>query len=147
MQMTVSCFHWHWDWYMMYIIVFFSTYQRACKLYINITFSTSVILLITKPILHQSSIEVQRGEDCDRKWPLPQRGVIGNPIKRKCHAGNCVSQCESSTWGGSHWIQARGDMWHWSLTSSPLLPVLLLHSLQLPNSDYFFLSTLKLSVV
>lgn len=23
-------------------------------------------------------------------------GVVGNPIKRKCHAGNCVSQCESS---------------------------------------------------
>lgn len=52
-----------------------------------------------------------------RKWPSPQKGVIGKPIKRKCHAGNCILQCESSTHGALHWIQWRGDnsMWHWSL--------------------------------
>lgn len=35
-------------------------------------------------------------------------GAIGNPIKRKCHAGNCVSQCESSVQGGLYWILGGG---------------------------------------
>lgn len=64
------------------------------------------------------------------------RKVIGNPIKRKCHAGNCVSQCESSVRGGLHWIQGRADMWHWSLTASLPFPVFLLHFFQSPHSDF-----------
>lgn len=58
---------------------------------------------------------------CAGKWPLPQKGVIGNPIKSKCHAGNCVSQCESSMQSSWSWIQGRGDVWHWSLAAIRLV--------------------------
>lgn len=97
------------------------THWSACKLYVNIIFGTSVISPftgVTPSSIQHWNIGREKTLACARKWPLPQRGVIGNPIKRKCHAGNCVSQCESSARGGSQWTQGRGDMWRRSLTAS-----------------------------
>lgn len=45
-------------------------------------------------------------------------GAIGNPIKRKCHAGNCVSQCESSVHGGLYWILGGGGT-RWYVALKP----------------------------
>lgn len=36
---------------------------------------------------------------CEKNDLCLKKGVAGNPIKRKCHAGNYVSQCESSVPG------------------------------------------------
>lgn len=97
------------------------THWSACKLYVNIIFGTSVISPftgVTPSSIQHWNIGREKTLACARNWPLPQRGVIGNPIKRKCHAGNCVSQCESSARGGSQWTQGRGDMWRRSLTAS-----------------------------
>lgn len=59
------------------------------------------------PPLRRPPAEIQDGEDfdlCQDVTFASEMGAIGNPIKRKCHAGNCVSQCESSVqglyWGG-----------------------------------------------
>lgn len=116
-------------WYSLWPLWLHLQNKGAFESHVNITWSTSVMLpfVITLPLIYRR----EKTLTCARKWPLPQKGVIGNPIKEKCHAGNCVSQCESFVRGGSHWIQGRGDMWHWSLAASLTSSALLLHPL--PN--------------
>lgn len=66
---------------------------------VNIMVGPTVTLPITKAVLpHASSFHIRAVRRC---WLVKndlclKKGVTGNPIKRKCHAGNCVPRCDSS---------------------------------------------------
>lgn len=73
--------------------------MQRMKERVNITLGPTATLLITAAVLPRASsfhIWALRRRRLVKNDLCLKKGVAGNPIKRKCHAGNCVPRCESS---------------------------------------------------